>query len=75
MDLGGNFFIHQDYLTVLLNYLKKYFKNSVELSISDFKKISGLTRKTAIPVLEFLDQKKYTIRNDNVRIIGQNLYE
>ena len=57
VDLGDNFFIHQDYLTVLLNYLKKYFNNSVELSISDFKKISGLTRKTAIPVLEFLDQK------------------
>ena len=75
VDLGDNFFIHQDYLIVLLNYLKKYFNNSVELSISDFKKISGLTRKTAIPVLEFLDQKKYTIRNDNIRIIGQNLYE
>ena len=75
VDLGDNFFIHQDYFTVLLNYLKKYFNNSVELSISDSKKISGLTRKTAIPVLEFLDQKKYTIRNDNVRIIGQNLYE
>ena len=75
VDLGDNFFIHQDYFVVLLNYLKKYFNNSVELSISDFKKISGLTRKTAIPVLEFLDQKKYTIRNDNVRIIGQNLYE
>ena len=75
VDLGSNFFIHQDYLIILLNYLKKYFTTSVELSISDFKKISGLTRKTAIPVLEFLDKKKYTIRNNNVRIIGQNLHE
>ena len=25
--------------------------------------------------LEFLDKKKYTIRNNNVRIIGQNLHE
>ncbi|MFL3005229.1 MAG: selenocysteine-specific translation elongation factor [Candidatus Neomarinimicrobiota bacterium] len=75
VDLGNNFFIHHDYLIVMLNYLKKYFTNSVELSISDFKKISGLTRKTAIPFLEFLDKKKYTIRKNNVRIIGQNLYE
>tara|TARA_Y100001980_G_C14553260_1_gene338353 strand:- start:14 stop:1891 length:1878 start_codon:yes stop_codon:yes gene_type:complete len=75
VDLGNNFVIHQDFLIVLLKYLKKYFANSVELSISDFKKISGLTRKTAIPVLEFLDKKKYTIRNRNVRIIGENLYE
>ena len=75
VDLGNNFFIHQDYLIVLLEYLKKYFTNSMELSISDFKKISGLTRKTAIPVLEYLDKEKYTIRNDNVRTIGQNLHE
>ena len=75
VDLGNNFFIHQDYLIVLLSHLKKYFTNSVELSISDFKKISGLTRKTAIPVLEFLDKKNYTVRNKNVRIVGQNLYE
>ena len=75
VDLGNNFFIHQNNLIVLLNYLKKYFTNSEELSISDFKKISGLTRKTAIPVLEFLDKKKYTIRNNNVRIVGQNLYD
>ena len=74
-DLGNNFFIHHDCLIVLLNYLKKYFTNSVELSIGDFKKISGLTRKTAIPLLEFLDKKKYTIREKNVRIIGQKLYE
>ncbi len=75
VDLGNDFFIHPNHLIVLLNYLKKYFTNSVELSVSDFKKISGLTRKTAIPVLEFLDKKKYTIRNNNVRMIGQNLYE
>ena len=56
VELGNNFFIHQDYLIILLNYLKKYFTTSIELSISDFKKISGLTRKTAIPVLEFLDK-------------------
>ena len=75
IDLGNNFFIHRNNLTVLLNYLKKYFTNSAELSISDFKKISGLTRKTAIPVLEFLDKNKYTIRNNNARIVGQNLYD
>ncbi len=75
VDLGNNFFLHQGYLIVLFNHLKKYFKNSDKLSISDFKKISGLTRRTAIPVLEYLDKNKYTIRENNVRIIGKNLYE
>ena len=74
-DLGNDFFIHQDYLRVLLNYLRKYFIHSVELSIRDFKKISGLTRKTSIPLLEFMDKMKYTIRKNNFRIKGQNLYE
>ena len=45
VDLGDNFFIHQDYFIVLLNYLKKYFNNSVELSISDLKKYLDLLEK------------------------------
>ena len=72
-DLGNNFFIHKNYFVILLDSLKKYFDHSIELTISDFKALSGLTRKTAIPLLEFLDKKEYTIRKDNIRLVGKNL--
>ena len=74
-EIGNKFFIHKDSLSVLLYHLKKYFNHSNELSILDFKKISGITRKTAIPLLEFLDEAGYTIRKKNNRIAGPNLNE
>jgi len=74
-DIDNKFLIHRDYFFVLLNHLRKYFYNSNELSIKDFKKISGITRKTAIPLLEYLDEAGYTIRKKDIRILGPNLHD
>ena len=45
------------------------------MAVSDFKDMTGLSRKTAIPLLEFLDKNIYTIRKDNVRLAGKTLDE
>ena len=74
-EIGNKFLIHKDCLTALLGNLKKYFDHSSELSIKDFKKIYGITRRTAIPLLEFLDENGYTIRKKDNRIPGPNLNE
>ena len=74
-DIGNKFLIHKDHFSALISNLKKYFSYSNELSIQDLKKISGITRKTAIPLLEFLDEAGYTIRKENNRILGPNLYD
>ena len=74
-NIDNKFFIHKDYFNVHINYLRKYFGRSKKLTVSDFKSISGLTRKTAIPFLEFLDRRGYTIRENNSRIMGQNLHD
>jgi selenocysteine-specific elongation factor len=44
------------------------------MAVSDFKDLTGLSRKTAIPLLEYLDKKHYTIRNENVRLRGEALH-
>ena len=75
VDIGNKFLIHQDYFSALLGHLKIYFDHSNELSIQDFKKISGITRKTAIPLLEFLDEAGYTIRKKDNRIQGPFLHD
>ena len=75
IDIGNKFFIHIDCLSPLLDQLKKYFDHSNELSIKDFKKIYGITRKTAIPLLEFLDEAGYTKRKKDNRTLGPNLNE
>ena len=73
--IGNDFFFHRNHLRTILNDLKKYFGESREINVSEFKKLTGLTRKTAIPLLEFLDKNNYTIRKNNFRIIGQELHE
>jgi len=38
--------------------------------VADFKRMSGLTRKFAIPVLEYCDKQSWTVRDGNVRLKG-----
>ena len=70
-SLGDNLFMHIEHLEHLKKNINEYFKDEDSLNISDFKKLTGLTRKTAIPLLEYLDRKKYTIRSGDVRIMGE----
>ena len=70
-SLGDNLFMHIEHLEHLKKIINEYFKGEDSLNISDFKKLTGLTRKTAIPLLEYLDRKKYTIRSGDVRIMGE----
>ena len=70
-SLGDNLFMHIEHLEHLKKNIIEYFKDEDSLNISDFKKLTGLTRKTAIPLLEYLDRKKYTIRSGDVRIMGE----
>ena len=73
VNLGKNFLISQANLDQVILDLRKLFKIKDKIAISDFKKITGLSRKTAIPFLEYLDRNDYTIRNTGGRIEGDAL--
>ena len=53
--------------------LKQFFVKSDKLSVVQFKDITGLTRKSAIPLLEYFDRKKITVRDGNERLKGETL--
>ena len=53
--------------------LKLHFGKSDKLSVVNFKDITGLTRKSAIPLLEYFDRIKITMRDGNDRIKGEVL--
>ena len=59
----------------MLSLIRKYFLDNKKMSISDFKILSNLTRKNAIPTIEYFDNKQFTIRDGSNRIAGENLYE
>ncbi len=48
-----------------------HFAEKSDLSPTDFKELSGLSRKYSIPLLEYLDKQKITMRVGDVRKLRQ----
>lgn len=59
------------YLTKALDQIKvkiiAFFDDNQEMSAPDFKELTGLSRKYLIPVLEYFDKEKLTVRVGDVR--------
>jgi len=71
--MGNELYVHNENLKIVVEKLKDHFSKKNRLSIGDFKEITGLTRKTAIPFLEYLDMNNFTVRSENYRSIGGSL--
>lgn len=73
VELENGLWMHSRNMTKLRDKMRVFFQQKKELNVADFKDMSGLTRKHAIPVLEYCDKQGWTERNENVRLKGENL--
>ena len=73
--IESNLIISSKSFSNLIHLLKNHFLDNETLSVSRFKEITGLTRKNAIPILEYLDKCNYTIRNGMERVKGDHSFE
>lgn len=73
LEIGDQSYLHKKKIMAIIHDLKIFFKKKKKLSVSEFKILSGLTRKIAIPLLEYLDDNQYTKRIGNYRIIDIKL--
>lgn len=62
-----DFFFSKDSIDGLTERVGEFFKNKSDMTPIDFKEMTGLSRKFAIPLLEHLDSQKVTIRVGDVR--------
>ena len=60
---------HQSALRELREIVVKRKTKSNRLGVTDFKELTGLSRKYAIPLLEYLDRERVTRRDGEGRII------
>ena len=60
---------HADALQNLREMLLEYARESITIDVATFKDLAGVTRKNAIPLLEYLDGERQTRRVGNVREI------
>lgn len=64
---ADGFYLHSDWLQKLIGELRSSGKQ--ELSVAEFKKMTGFSRKFAIPLLELLDRMGITRRKGSTREI------
>jgi len=50
--------------------LKTQLQSGSRLSVPQFKELTGVSRKYAIPLLEFLDRQHITRRDGDVRVVA-----
>jgi len=67
IQMEGGYLLHESWLEEIIHKIRLLPKN--ELTVGDFKEMTGLSRKYAIPLLELLDQKNITKRKGSVREI------
>jgi len=72
-NIGNNIYLYTKSLNTILYKIKLFYKSKETMSVAQFKEITNLSRKGAIPLLEFLDKNSYTIRSKNDRIAGETL--
>ena len=73
--LGDSLFLDKQRFRDILKIIKDFFLRKTEMGVSDFKQLLGLSRKNAIPLLEYLDKQRYTERDKNFRRKGDQLNE
>jgi len=69
VKLGDDLVFHQDALRLLRNSLAEQKAKSQKIDVAQFKNMTGVSRKYAIPLLEYLDREHVTRRDGDQRII------
>lgn len=59
--------LHREPLAALVETVRSWLTQNGEMGATDFKALTGLSRKHAIPLLEWLDSEKVTMRQGDTR--------
>jgi selenocysteine-specific elongation factor len=63
-------FFHPDIMGQIRKAVLAHFETEQELTVPRFKDLVGVTRKYAIPLLEYFDREGVTTRSGNIRVKG-----
>ena len=69
VKLADELVFHQNALQELRRILANYKSTSAKIDVGKFKDLTGVSRKYAIPLLEYLDRERVTRRVGDERII------
>jgi len=75
IGLSNEFYIPVEAMEDVLTKLRAYFAANDTIAFSEFRELTGLTRKLGIPLLEYLDANGRTLRDADVRRAGPSLVD
>jgi selenocysteine-specific elongation factor len=71
LRVAEDYYVERAAFRTLVRQLVRHMRSSGQLSPQDFKEISGLSRRHAIPFLEFLDRQRITARAADGRTLRE----
>ena len=69
LKVSESLYYSREILEPLIESVKKHIETNGEIDAPAFKELTGLTRKFSIPILEYLDREKITMRIGDKRIL------
>jgi selenocysteine-specific elongation factor len=69
VQISDGMVFHRDSLTRLKESVRSFKGTRERIDVAFFKEMAGVTRKHAIPLLEWLDRERVTQRSGNDRVI------
>ncbi|ACM22067.1 selenocysteine-specific translation elongation factor [Geotalea daltonii FRC-32] len=69
VKIKGDVFYAPDPIVTIREKLTAYLKEKGEIAPPEFRELTGLSRKFMIPLLEYFDQEKLTIRVGDKRVL------
>jgi selenocysteine-specific elongation factor len=69
IKISDDLVFHRSALEALRRQIAAYKLQSSKIDVAKFKELTGITRKYAIPLLEYLDRKRVTKRVGDAREI------
>jgi selenocysteine-specific elongation factor len=69
IKIRSGMYFHREGIEHLKGKLVDHFKRSRELTTPQFKEITGVSRKFTIPLIEYFDQIRFTLRLGDKRIL------
>jgi selenocysteine-specific elongation factor len=66
----GEIFVYRKTLQYNVSRIQAYLQDSVTATVAELRDLLQTTRKLLIPLLEYSDMHKYTLRNGDVRRVG-----
>jgi len=69
--ISEDLYYNPEQIEKIISILRRFFEKNSDINVIQFKELMNVSRKYAIDLLEYFDNQRFTIRKDNIRVLGK----